>query len=94
MEPRHRELIRESAFAVGLYRWAWLSRAILEGCPTVTSPVTRPRPEGPGQRPTLIHYTVNLSTEARDVLAAAATRWSKGDKSLMLRTLLDRQARA
>ncbi len=94
MEPRHRDQIRDGASEAGLYQWAWLSRVLLEGCATVNEPVARPRPEGPGLRPTLIHYTVNLSAEARDTLEATARRWSRGDKSLMVRTLLGRQAGA
>lgn len=92
--PHHREQIRRGAFEARLYQWAWLSQVVLARCPQVAAPVRVPRPTGPGQRPATIHYTVNLTPAARRALVDAAARWTDGDRSRLLRHLLDTEAAA
>lgn len=89
LETRHRDLIRTQAFEAGLYQWAWLSQVIVDGCAHIHAPLTKPRSLGPAYRPTLIHYTVNLSADARTVLNETAQRVANGDRSFLLRVLLD-----
>ncbi len=94
VSPRHRQLIRDRARTSGRFQWVWLSEVILTGCPKVSDVLERPRRLGPTRKPEHVHYTVNLTEQARELLAVTAEQHADGDRSFLLRHLLDQLPRA